>query len=200
MSNAPVNIRAESAQGKPYGRQGAWQVMREMKIFTLPELRQRMPRLSKDSLQRFVSALCKGGILARRDMVKVSCIIDGKARQYELVKDLGVEAPRLKDDGTPLPPTGQQNMWLALKIVGAVTPAELAAYASTLETAVTEPTAETYLRHLHAAGYLVISLRGGMALYRLIKDTGGFAPMIQRTKVVFDPNLQRVMWHEDMEP
>lgn len=200
MSNTPVNTRAESAQGKPHGRQGAWQLMREMKVFTLPQLRQRMPPMSRDTLPNFVSALCRGGFVARRGMVKDACALSGKTRQYELLKDTGVEAPRLKDDGTALPPTGQQNMWLALKILGTVTPAELAAHAATEETAVTERTAATYLHHLHTAGYLNVSSRGGEARYRLIRDTGGFAPMIQRTKVVFDPNLQRVMWHEDMEP
>lgn len=200
MSNIPIDIRAERAQGQPYGRQGAWNVMRKLKVFTLPQLRQSMPRISRDSLNSYAAALCKAGLLERRGMVPDAGALSGKARQYALVKDVGVEAPRLRADGTTLPPTGQQNMWLALKILGAVTPAELAAHATTDATEVTDVAASSYLRHLCLAGYLGVSMRGGDTRYRLIKDTGGFAPMVQRTKVVFDPNLQQVMWHEALEP
>ncbi len=182
--------------GRPYGRQGTWDAIRALKKFTLSQLRIKAPQNPKATIRDYVNALLRGGYLERSAQL-VPCASAGRPEyQYTLIRDIGVEAPRLRKDGTELPPTGQQNMWLALKILGAVTPAQLAAQASTAETAVPESTAAHYLRHLHCAGYLKLSNVDGVGRYSLVDNTGGLAPMITRAKLVFDPNEQRIRWHE----
>ena len=199
MGNKPVHIVASQAQGKLYGRRAVWAAVRELQVFTKLELRLRVPHVSKNIVAEYLTALNRGGFVAPGPMVKGMSVGSNKVRQYQLVRDSGVDAPRLRADGTVLAPTAQQNMWLALKIVGAVTPAQLARDASSDETPVPEETACAYLRHLLAAGYVQTSTGDGEAYYRLINDTGGYAPMVQRTKCVFDPNLNKIMWHEEIE-
>jgi hypothetical protein len=81
---------------------------------------------------------------------------------------------------------------------------QLAAFASTQRNPISQASAKTYVLALASAGYLECvqpAVKGGKALparYRLIPamDSGHRAPMIQRTKSVFDPNLNKVVWSE----
>jgi hypothetical protein len=181
--------------GKPWGRRAVWAAVRELGEFTRPQLRMAVPHVSAGIVADYLSALIRGGYVKAGEKVRGPGPGGGdKLTQYALIRDIGVDAPRLRRDGKALPPTGQQNMWTVIKIEQWFTAADLAAAASTAETPVTLKTAETYVRHLHAAGYLN---RNGEQ-YRLITNTGGYAPMIQRTKVVFDPNLNRIVWHDQI--
>jgi hypothetical protein len=158
-------------------------------------LRLAIPQVSAGIVDDYLKALLRGGYVKALGKVTASSLGSGdKLMRYALIRDIGVDAPRLRRDGKPLPPSGQQNMWTVIKIETWFTASGLAAAASTEETPVTLKTAATYLGHLYAAGYL--DRRGER--YRLINNTGGYAPMIQRSKVVFDPNLNRVVWHEQI--
>jgi hypothetical protein len=166
----------------------------------LAELRLHAPDVKATSVHNYLTALVRGGYvrpgpLSRRPL-------GGKrVRHYELIRDVGVDAPRLRKDGTELPATAQQHMWLTMKIVGNFTAEELALYVSSEERAVPVGTAESYIRHLEKAGYLASAGTQGKApLYRLIRNTGGYPPVVQRASVVFDPNLGKIMWHEEIEP
>jgi hypothetical protein len=154
-----------------------------------------VPHVSAGIVDAYLSALIRGGYIKPGEKVRASTQGGGdRLRQYLLIRDIGVDAPRLRRDGKPLPPTGQQNMWTVIKIEGWFSVPGLAAAASTAETPVLPSTAAVYVRHLLAAGYL----EQRCDRYRLISNTGGYAPMIQRTKVVFDPNLNRVVWHDQI--
>lgn len=201
MSRPPAREEAARTGGKLPGRRGVWAAIREMGTFTRPELRLAVSHVKQHVVHEYLAALIRSGRVATGPMVSGWSRGDGKVRQYALVRDTGVEAPRLRKDGSELPPTAQQLMWEAMRILGEFTACSLAASASTDEVTVPVGTAASYVRHLLAAGYLTSrSCDCGSPAYRMVEDTGGFAPLIQRTKVVFDPNLNQVMWHEVVEP
>lgn len=198
MSKRPAHIEALRAQGKPYGRRAVWAMIRELESFTRLELRARLPQVHKHVVHEYLSALVKGGYVLAGDMVKAA-LSSSRERMYHLARDVGVDAPRLRKDGSELPPTGQQKMWMAMKVLGWFTPSALAGAASINGMIVAESAAEEYVKHLSRAGYLQTSGTDEKR-YRLLDDTGGLAPMVQRTKVVFDPNTNTLRWHEELEP
>jgi hypothetical protein len=197
MSRKPVHVEIADAGGKLPGRRGVWAAVRELRTFTSAELRMRIPHINALTVNGYLESLVKGGFVTAGPMIEGPSRGCGKVRSYTLTRDIGVDAPRLRRDGTELPSTAQQKMWLAMKIFKAFSAADLAGCASTSGEDVPVVTAESYIRHLSGAGYLS-SL--GSGVYRLVNNTGGHAPMVQRTKVVFDPNLNRIMWHEVIEP
>jgi hypothetical protein len=124
---------------------------------------------------------------------------------YELAKDNGVEAPRVRRDGTLVTQgLAQEQMWRTLRMSKADTNArELAAHASTDQVPVDEKAASDYLRNLNKGGYLICTAKGHgigkggiQARYKLdtAKDTGPKPPMVCRTKALFDPNLGEIVW------
>lgn len=117
---------------------------------------------------------------------------------YRLVKDEGLEAPRVRKDGTRVTQgMAQEQMWRTLRMAkGDINGRELAAHASTKSVPVAESAARDYLKHLNAAGYLAATQAhyGTRTRYRLTRNTGPRPPMVQRTDAVFDPNLGEVVW------
>ncbi len=88
----------------------------------------------------------------------------------------------------------EDNMWLALRSHGSVSPVELAALADTGVTRVTVEEARAYCQVLVKAGYLRVArkadpARGVEAIYRLLKNTGPFAPRARRVQMLHDPNI-----------
>lgn len=126
-------------------------------------------------------------------------------KRWKLIHDVGLDAPRVRRDGTPVTMgLAQEQMWRTLRMLAGDTNArELAAHASTPEIPVAESAAGDYLRNLHHADYLICTQparttmkNGGKspARYRLKPavegkgNTGPRAPMVCRTQVLYDPN------------
>lgn len=173
-------------------RQMLWNAIREVVDergrFTVREITGRTP-LRVDMVRSYVRGLVAAGIV--RQAAAGGRI--GEATQWELARDAGAEAPRLREDGSPvIQGQGRENMWLAMKIMHDFSPRELAVAATMPDCQVRETTAAEYLLYLHRAGYL--ARQNGR--YRLLPGawTGPFAPMIQRTKRVWDPNLKEIRW------
>jgi hypothetical protein len=204
MAQKPIHIEAAAHKGKPYGRQAMWEAMRKQGLFTLTDIALVSER-EASSVSAYVKRLLAGGYIVQAGQVR-SPRGGGKHYQrirYQLVNDIGHEAPRLKADGTLLIEARDQ-MWLAMKMLPSFTYAELAADASTEECVVSPVDARDYCKHLYRAGYLALVREASptrKAVYRLrpAMNTGPHAPKVQRTKVVFDPNRQEVMWHEEIE-
>lgn len=192
MSRRPVHLVVAEANGKPYGRRAVWLAIRELREFTAAHLHAHAGVVSRALVAGYLLSLCKAGYLEKVRRA-------GNRHIFRLVRDTGVDAPRLRRNGTEVPATGQQNMWVAMRIVGGFTPREIMEAASTKASPISLTSAELYLRSLHAVGYLCAAT-GDEEAYRLVRDTGGLAPMIQRTRCVFDPNLNRIVGHEVVEP
>lgn len=114
---------------------------------------------------------------------------------FRLVKDCGIDAPRLRADGKPVTRgLAQDQMWRTLRMSKAFVNAhELACLASTPAVPVSAVAAVDYLRKLHVAGYLArqegrhkrVAHRYQL---RRERDSGPRTPMVCNTKVLYDPN------------
>lgn len=205
MSRKPVHIESQSRNGKPYGRQAMWEAMRKQKSFSLLDIALASGRDSS-SVGEYVRRLINAGIVEEAGLIPSTFTSHKRyqRRQFRLLRDVGAEAPRLRPDGSPLVEARDQ-MWLTMKMLASFNYADLAAAASTESCPVSPVDAQNYCGHLLKAGYLAViraSTPTNKAVYRLLPsmNTGLHAPMVQRAKVVFDPNTNKVMWHEEIEP
>ena len=183
-------------------RQLIWDAIRHQHlddgIITMQGIRialKRHPELSESRISDYLRSLIAGGFLVRRnpDAPPATTAI------YFLQRDVGVEAPRVRRDGTLPPPPGREQLWRTLKIIGAFTGQELADAASTPQVPVAKATADEYIKMLSRAGYLqtVVEPSPGVpGRYRLVPShwTGPMAPMIRRTKELYDPNTGAVVY------
>ncbi|NAN53589.1 hypothetical protein EX349_20520 [Pseudomonas protegens] len=142
-----------------------------------------------------------------RDMEKAGIVskvrtVDRYDAEWELLKDEGVEAPRITKDGKVSKYAGgAENVWRALRILGEFSAAEAAAAASVNGVSISEYGAQVYLSGLAKAGYLTRSggTAGNKTRFRLIPSryTGPKHPIYQRDfNQVYDPNLDQVVWRK----
>lgn len=196
MANKPIDIVASQAKGEAYGRQAVWLAVRRLRVFTLAALRIETHPVSNNIVNEYVTCLVKAGYLSKSEAEIF------EAATFTFIKDNGFHAPRLTTDGTPLPCTKQQLLWQCMKVLGTFTAQELADVATQPQQEVTRVHAIDYLMHLKRALYVVEvgKRKGGQpAVYRLVKNTGGKAPMVQRTKVLFDPNTNKAIALEEVK-
>jgi hypothetical protein len=121
---------------------------------------------------------------------------------YRLVRDTGVEAPRVTEDGKPVT-AGEANelMWTAMKAWGSGV-FDCNALMQAVRDAggqVSIRTVKTYVTFLTRAGYIAIaaaSKPGTQARYRFnrARNTGPRAPLVTRAKEVMDANTGELVW------
>lgn len=191
MSRKPIHL--ETA-GHSSDRQAIWEAIRRVgkdSYFGIPDVRGALHGPTPlGKIREYMKCLEAGGYVA--------CIYnDAPPHVYQLLRDIGVDAPRLRRDGTEVTQgLGREQLWRAIKILGQFDAHDLVQFSDTVKLS----EAREYARYLHKASYLVriqkANTRGGLARYRLIpgRYTGPKPPMIQRTKQVFDPNLGKVVW------
>ncbi|WP_062785944.1 hypothetical protein [Aquitalea pelogenes] len=185
------------------GRQRVWEAIRANRDgFYLADI-SRAAKVDLATVRTYVQALERGGFIQQCNVtVKLA-----EAKQFAMVKDNGLEAPRLTAEGKPvIQGLVNEAMWRTMRMVRDFNFHELAALASTTEVSVAPGTARTYLKHLATAGYLIEIDKGhgkgagGIPTrYRFnpARNSGPRPPMIQRTKSVYDPNLGQVVWQEE---
>ena len=196
----PINVRAAEAGGKPYGRRAIWLCFRELSEkgpVTLRDLTLKT-EINRGTIRTYMESLVAGGYAEKSPYVRCEWTA------YRLIRDVGVEHPRLNRKGEAIV-TSRDTMWRSMKMLPMFTAHDLALTATTSRCTVSPTDAIDYCKHLHAAGYLAVVREGGKegrSVYRLLPGmrTGPLAPMVQRSKVVFDPNLNSVVWNEDIEP
>ncbi len=200
MARKPVHLAA--AGGKPWGRQGIWQAIRFQCDFSLKTL-MGATDIHRDTIRDYLRGLEAAGYIER-----LNTLLDGSPL-YRLVKDIGVEAPRVTAAGRPVTQgIIQEQMWRAMRMMrGDFSWRDLALMASTVEYPVAEAAAQDYCRNLAKAGYLVLTSAGsggakGKAAparwrFNRARNTGPKAPMVQRVSSIYDPNLRKVVWVAD---
>lgn len=188
-------------------REAIWQAIRETRgvdsapnrPFTAAHLWQQTGA-SRATVTEYLTGLHRAGYITA---VGKEAGKPGKmpATIYRLIRDHGVEPPRVRRDGTAVTMgMGRENMWRTMRIMGEFTARELAISATTEEVVVAESEARTYCYHLHKAGYLATigerSGRTGLTCYRLLQSrySGPKPPMVQRVRQVYDPNTRTVVW------
>jgi Mn-dependent DtxR family transcriptional regulator len=181
------------AVDKLNSRDGMWKIIRQLGEFTLTDIYDRTV-LNRTSIGNYVRGLAKAGYVEEIPGENAAVRPGGSpAKRWRLIKDVGLDAPRVRKDGAPVVQgQGNINMWQTMKILKVFSAMELAVNSRTETCFVKESTAASYCKHLHKAGYL----KKEGKRYRFIKskNTGKNPPMIQRTKQVWDPNLEKVMW------
>lgn len=184
MRRRPIDVPGASP------RQAIWSAIRRMDgPFELPDIVGKTDAHPKTVLD-YLTALSASGHLGREGT--------GKAAIYRLVRDTGQEAPKVRPDGsTSSAGRGSENMWRAMRTLAEFSPADIAVHATAGDVVVSEAVAKAYCRMLLATEYLRVvrkaqPMRGCLAVYRLIRNSGPKAPMIQRVKRVYDPNTGEV--------
>lgn len=178
----------------PSPREMVWSALRanpdgvtQLKINGLTKVK---PGIIKD----YIASLMRAGLVA-----VVEELGPGQAREYRIVRDTGADAPRLKKDGTPLPPPGRARMWRAMPVLGTFTARELAHAASLPEAPVAESEAAYYCRWLEKGMYLRrVSAARETPRYQAIpaRRHGPKAPQILRVRQLYDPNTGEVAAEE----
>lgn len=194
MARKPVN------QTRPLEtRQAVWNAIRRFAeegrpFFTVPELAAET-LLGRETVRDYARGLLAAGYLAPSED---QCAVTPASMRLVLARDVGAEAPRVRKDGTPVTQgRGRENMWAAMRILQAFTARELSVAATMPDCLVKESSALDYIKHLTRAGYL----RRQGDRWRMLPGayTGPLAPMVQRVKRVYDPNLREVRWTGDNE-
>ena len=178
------------------GQEVIWRVICDLSQkqgeFTIREIDGRQNAHLND-VRNYVKRLAAGGYLER-------CGMRGRAVLYKKVRHSRT-APRVRKDGSPVVQgSAQDNMWRAMRMMREFNYIDVAINATTDSVRISHVHARSYCQALRSAGYLSVVTPGGPnrpAVFRLKRNTGPAAPMIQRTKRVFDPNLNEVVWRSD---
>lgn len=189
-------------------RQRVWLAIRDnADAFTIHQVAD-IGGMTYETTRGFVSQLTKAGlvqVLASDHAIYNDAVVNQKF--FCLVNDVGYHYPKMTRSGKLITAvTANKAMWNTLRITKqALNSDELSSFASNDVVKVKETTAKNYLIALHQAGYLQrvqeADVTGGKAKYKLIPamNTGAQPPQIQRTKQVFDPNLNETMYSERPE-
>lgn len=118
---------------------------------------------------------------------------------YKMLKDNGIEAPRIDKHGNlNTEGSSTERMWNTMRRMfktSSFTVLEIAELASTSTKKVAVATAKKYIESLAEAGYLTFTPPNRYTLLAHM-NSGSRAPICQKTKVVYDPNLDKIIWAE----
>lgn len=196
-------------------RQQAWQAMRELKTFTLPELAE-ATGLGTLFLRRLVCQLSRAGYLEQ--VQGGQNFQPGNYAPWQLVRDTGSRCPVFRRNGQvydpnldqvlDFPPTEPQRpawiksyggqsgwgrAWQSMRILRRFTTLEIAA-----TTEIPYKSAQTFVERLARTGFVWCVRKnnrgrpGSYAVFQLIRDSGPTAPICRHNGQVYDPNLNQV--------
>lgn len=180
-------------------RAAIWTAIRSLDRSYLPSFGMseiaRMVDLDASTIRDYLSGLAAAGYL---EDVSGENQRRGIPRAYRLIKDAGLEAPRVRKDGSPVTQgLGREQTWRALGIMAQkgtrFTVRDLTLYATTKDCPVVESDVKYYIHCLTYAGYVMVataSKPGTPAVYRMPRNkwTGPRPVQIQRVRRTFDPN------------
>lgn len=187
-------------QGKPVlrGIDHYWSVIMERhragEAFTARDV-DMAGNANKASARDYIRRLERAGLIER---------VDETSGGAGIFRPLVIQstAPRVRRDGSVIESLpANQCMWNMMRGPNGrsgFTWRDLVAWSQTDETAIKPMTAKSYIKTLHAAGYLIAVKPGTArkpAIWRLLPNmtTGPEAPKILRTKMVYDPNKNAVI-------
>ena len=178
-------------------REKLWTAMRRLERFTVPELA-RAAGVDRHAynVRDYLLGLVRAEILG----VERPAGRPGECSVYVLSRDLGVDAPRVRRDGSMPRESAQSRMWKSMKILRVFSVRDLVVHAA-LPDAPIAPAALRYCQWLARGGYLAPLPRekGDVARYRFIRDTGAKAPQILSVKQLLDANTGKIMAGQSMQ-
>lgn len=207
MARKPAHLTAGAQLN---AREAVWAEMRRRKRFTMNDLAV-ATGIAYGTIRTYVIGLERAGYVARepeKDARRKKSITyvsnQFLSRRYKLVRDTGVEAPRVRRDGEVVTQgLSREAMWRTMRILREFSWRDLASMASTDDVSVHPEDARKYCQALRLAGYLITTSPGGpgkQERFRFVASrySGPRAPMLQRVRQVFDPNLKRVVWPREV--
>lgn len=188
-----------SAKGpRSTGREAVWAAIREMKTFTVSDLNRKTGE-HKETIRDYLKGLCAAGIL---EIIGKTASLSGhpgafQRFSYRLSNDVGVDAPRVRRDGTILPEMGRDRLWRVMRIQKEFSITDLVVLASLEEAPIAESEAGFYCLCLARAGYLYEIEPNKRYRFLPSTYTGPKAPMVRRVREVVDANTGEVKWSGD---
>ncbi|NWK80334.1 helix-turn-helix transcriptional regulator [Aquitalea sp. LB_tupeE] len=153
------------------------------------------------AIHHYINALVKGGYVERIN-TRSKC---NDQQHFCLIRDCGIEYPRLDAKGQPIQrDLCTELLWRTMRMVGSeFSSRELAALASTPERVIAHTTASYYINQLVKAGYITRTKARGKSSpprYRFVSQrySGPRPPVVGRNTYVYDPNMDKVVWQEDI--
>lgn len=198
----PAHLEQVGGKNK---REQIWGIIRQLKTFTRTDIQGQLTTdMPIATIRSYIQGLEAAGIVSTSGTRPKK---DGKGyiNVYKLEKDLGVEAPRVRKDGTEVTQgVGREQLWRTIKILKSFNSRELALAASTEKHQVKDREAASYVESLHHAEYLILvkpSKPGTKAIYRFNPrhNTGPKPPQIQRLKTLYDPNLGKIVYQDEVD-
>ncbi len=186
--------------GGKSARQRIWEELRKTEgvAFEIYPIARRA-NVDDEALKTYLQCLAAGDFVKRVSGRKY------KTSTYQLLNDVGIEAPRLTRKGEPVKQgQGAECMWRTLRMLGEMDISTLTAHVSASGVDLKISYAKSYICALRRAGYLTTTLKSTphrLERFRLKPqmNTGPRPPQVQNVKTVYDPNLNKVMWAEDPE-
>lgn len=196
-------------------RDAIWSAIRNLKQFGYLDIEQmvnvqtdeKLDRVSTETVRTYVKRLALGGYIKETEEIKVSKDTNDRyfRKQWELVNDVGIDAPVLTKDGkTSESGKMTKKIWNSIKILKKFSWKDVAVMSSTEELPIKERYIREYLENLRKARYIRLIQKGDKSrpsLYQFIpaKNSGPLAPMLRYKKEVFDQNIRAVVWAEGNE-
>lgn len=201
MAKKPIHLEQGGGRGN---RQVIWEAIRKQRNEFSRISIERETKIDVATVKTYLNGLEKAGFIEQTGG-GVSPGARNVRLIYRMLKDVGVEAPKVSRDGNVLPPSLNESLWRTMRILDRFSWSELAMHAATAGRTISAENAKTYCRFLALAGYLIVVEAGHGAIgskkpkqtkYRLnpSKYTGPRPPMIQRTKSVYDPNVGKIVY------
>ncbi|WP_417766749.1 hypothetical protein [Stappia sp.] len=206
-------LKLRTIKGRPVlrGYEHVWSVILELTrdgaAFTRYDVDQASCDPDGGSTRDYLKRLRDAGIIEQLGEQRVDS--GHRRKRYRLV-ERRAEAPRLRRDGSEAPSSVQQLLWNTMRnlLRDGFTSRELAAFASTDDRLIRTPSANSYVKHLAAAGYLhclELGRPNHLTKWRLkpSMNTGPKPPKILRTHAIYDPNTNNLHGEpvaEEVEP
>ncbi len=171
------------------GRQEMWKAIKANPKEITTRAISEATGIGRSSILRYLKALTNAGYLKAEETE------NGQQGTWELIKDPGFHAPRLRSDGSKVTHgENYEQLWRGMYMLKSFSARDLIQHAS-IE--ISEATARDYCKRLLAAGYLRVERKADphkalLASYRLIRNKGPRAPQVQRVQQIFDPNSREV--------
>lgn len=184
----------------PRGNDGFWKIMcrlnAEQSCFTVRDI-DGESNASIKNISKYLRGLVAAGYVEQ--IATRQHDVPGKypTPLYRLLKQ-PLKAPRVRDDGSLIAGTAQEQLWTAIRTLKTFNVKELVFAATTDDVRPKVQTAARFLRMLHTAGYLSTvgtAGPGNPQMFRLKPhmNTGPLPPSCKQVegKFIWDPNLEK---------
>lgn len=172
-------------------RQLIWQILRNNRecFFSVDEIAEETGCVF-ETVYIYLRSLYRGGFLEIKRGSRFS-----RRMCYRLLRDAGVEAPRLREDGSACSGTATEAMWRTMKILKQFDIDILVAHVR-MTHKISRKTANQYTLALERAGYLANIGTQRYKRFKLLKNTGSQAPQLMAVAEIYDPNINEIVLRE----